>query len=97
MTALSCPPDGVTRAPHALLIVEPLSATTIPQVVVPLVLVFFTVTFAQYPVDHCDCNVSSADIVPSPLLSSFSSDTISSSSEGAPLQATRPQAIETEQ
>ncbi|AGP37907.1 hypothetical protein SCE1572_27620 [Sorangium cellulosum So0157-2] len=47
MTTLSCPPDGVPRAPQALLTVEPLSATTIPQAVVWLPLVLVTVTFAQ--------------------------------------------------
>ncbi|AUX34098.1 uncharacterized protein SOCE836_062660 [Sorangium cellulosum] len=83
--ATSCPPDGVVRAPHALVTVEPLSAMVMPQavVVVRLVVVFVTfvkVTFAQYPVDHCDWSAMFASIEESALRSSPSSDSISSPS-----------------
>jgi hypothetical protein len=96
LVAFSCPFDCVIRAFHELDSVAPLSAIERPQDVLGLELMFFTVTFAQYPVDHCDWYDSSADIVPSELSSSPSSDWISSSSGDAAMQAARQQAIETE-
>jgi hypothetical protein len=51
----SRPPDVVERAFHRLATVVPPRSTTMPQDVVAVVrLRFLIVTFAQYPLPHCD-------------------------------------------
>ncbi|KYF61032.1 hypothetical protein BE15_27975 [Sorangium cellulosum] len=78
METVSCPPDALAFALHALCSVEPLSATTMFQPVTG-VAPFVTTTFTQYPVCHCDWTSITADIAASPLRSP-SSDAISSPS-----------------
>ncbi|KYG08943.1 hypothetical protein BE21_20740 [Sorangium cellulosum] len=86
----------MTRAFHALPSVEPLSPTTTPQEVTALSPVFFTVTFAQYPVPHCDCSARSASMVPSGLFNPESTDSLSSWSESPEMQPSDQHATEAE-
>ncbi|AUX36780.1 uncharacterized protein SOCE836_089950 [Sorangium cellulosum] len=93
----SRPPEGVERAFHRLVTVVPPSSTTIPQDVVAAVLLrFLTVTFAQYPLPHCDWIVSVASIMPSGLVTPDSREPLSSSAPGSTAHASRLHANERE-